>query len=193
MIFYLNGEVIDKNKESVILDFKGVGFKIFVSEETLKKLKIGVRTKLFLEHFIKRNEKIEFYGFLSPKELDLFQFLTRIPGVGTKAALSLSSAGSLENLQQKILKRDEELIKNLKGVGKKKLQRILIELGTKISKIEKEKSLDPENKEVIYALTTLGFSKIDILKALERIPENIQGSEEKTKEVLKILGRSNKN
>jgi Holliday junction DNA helicase RuvA len=190
MIFYLKGEIVEKNKDSVVLDFKGVGFKVFVSDESLKRLKIKDQVKLFLDHFIKHNEKIEFYGFLTEKEMELFQFLTKIPGIGTKAALSLSSTGSLEELQQKLLKGDKQLIGNLKGVGKKKLQRILIELGAKISKIEKEKNIEPENKEVINALTALGFSKQDVLRALERIPEDIQGAEEKTKEVLKILGRN---
>lgn len=188
MLFYLKGKVIKKKENSVIVELNSFGFQVFLSNKNLKTINLGQDLQVYTDLFIKHNEKIELYGFLTEKELELFRFLIKIPGIGTKAALTLSSAGSLKELQKKITQGDKDLLNGLKGVGKKKLQRILIELGTKISKIETKKEIKPEDKEVIDSLTALGFSKEDISKALEEVPDNIQGREERTKAVLKILG-----
>jgi Holliday junction DNA helicase RuvA len=128
------------------------------------------------------------YGFLTEQELELFQALRKISGVGPKASLNLSVAGSLENLKQKLLSQDKDPLSNLKGIGAKKIQKILIELENKTLKIEPSLRVDAGEKDIIDSLVAIGFSRKDIVSALKQISLGAKDNEEKTKEVLKILG-----
>ena len=188
MFFYIQGKIAAKRQDFLVVEFNGVGFKILFPESQMKNLKIGENIKVFTDHLIKHEEKIEMYGFLTEQELELFQALRKISGVGPKASLNLSVAGSLENLKQKLLSQDKDPLSNLKGIGAKKIQKILIELEGKTLKIEPGLQVDAGEKDIIDSLVAIGFSRKDIIRALRQISSDAKDNEEKTKEVLKILG-----
>lgn len=188
MFYYIQGKITIKKPEFIVLDLNGIGFKIFVSKKTLENLSIKKDAKIFTDHNIKHEEKIEIYGFLTEKELELFQFLKKISGIGPKASLSLSASGSFENLQQKLSNNDTSLFDGLKGVGGKKTQRILLELENKTLKKKVLKKIKDSDRDIVDGLLSMGFSKSDILIAISRVSKNIKNKEKKTKEILKILG-----
>ena len=187
MISYLNGKIILKKDKFIVLDVNGVGYKVFLSRATLFKIpKIGENLKLFCYLNVSENS-LSFYGFLDEKELEFFEILNDIRGIGPKAALEIASVGPLEKLKERILKQDENIFAGIPGIGKKKAMAIILELTGRIkNELTSKKS---GNNEVEDALLGLGFSKQRIKEALEKIPKEIIDSQEIIKQAIKILGQ----
>lgn len=187
MIYFLEGRVISKEEKFIILEVRDIGFKIFCSPSTVDKAILAKEIKIFTYLTLER-EKLQLYGFASQEELELFETLNNISGIGVKTALLLSSFGSLEKLKR-VIESDKQLA-TIKGIGKKRLQRIILELTGKIKELESKRELKiPEKEETLEALKALGFSKEEARTALLEVPPEIKDSEERVKAALKILGR----
>ena len=188
MISYLSGKIILKKEKFIILEVAGIGYKVFVSANTLLKLpEIGVDIKLFCFQNVKE-DALDLYGFLTYDELDFFEVLMEIRGVGPKSALDIAALGSLEKIKDRILKQDEKIFAGIPGIGAKKAMTIILELTGKIRMINNLKnkaSKDPAED----ALTQLGFSSQQAKEALKSIPLNIKDMEERVKLALKNLGK----
>lgn len=183
MISYLKGKVIAKNEDSVTLDVQGVGYKVFLSERNLEQIESGQELELFC--FLEARERaLELYGFLKKKELELFEELRGVSGVGSKVALKISALGSLEEIKEDIENKNTEVFEQIKGVGKKRAQKIILELTGKIKQETESKSVDEKN---IQALANLGFSKKRAKEALQEVSG--EQDEEKVKQALKKLGK----
>ena len=183
MINYLRGKIVYKNDKSLILENQGIGFKIFVSPNTLKNIP-EAEAKLFTYLYL-REEAAELYGFLTPKELELFELLNDISGIGPKTAMMLASFGSLEKLKETM--ENGELPSEIKGIGKKRAQKILLELTGKIKEIKKP--LDTDRIDgTLDILISLGFSRQRAKEVLSGIPPDLD-QEERVKKALKALGR----
>lgn len=208
MISHLRGNIIFRGKDFIVLDVNGVGYKVFLSEKTLLKLpkeddqpnpvrsktpgasadgqahrtSNGVKLFTFLNW---REDTVELYGFLTPSELELFETLNGISGVGPRTALQLASFGSLERLKHTI----EEGKIAIKGIGRKKLQKIMLELTGKIRELQKAPADkgDREEDEALEALVALGFSRARARSALNRVANNVVDTRRRIKEALNIL------
>jgi len=186
MIAYLEGEIISKRDKFIILNVKGVGYKIFLSKKALSMIpEIGKYLNLFCFTDVKENA-INIYGFLKQEELDFFEIVENIRGVGPKAALEISSLGSLDKIKQRILTKDEKIFDSIPGIGKKKAMAIILELTGKISDIEKKISSSSSADEAEQGLLALGFSRQKAKEALRKVPDGLS-SEEKIKQALKII------
>ncbi|MBU3934830.1 Holliday junction branch migration protein RuvA, partial [Patescibacteria group bacterium] len=130
---------------------------------------------------------LDLYGFFNYQELEFFDILNDVRGIGPKAALELSSLGPLENIKERILNQDEKLFSSIPGIGQKKAMSIILELTGKIKNIPKEKS--SRGDEVTDALLGLGFSKQRIKEILSKIPQDVINPQEKIKASLKIMGK----
>jgi Holliday junction DNA helicase RuvA len=128
---------------------------------------------------------MDLYGFLTEGELEFFEVLNDIRGVGPKASLEISSLGSLEKIRDKILKQDETIFAGIPGIGAKRASTIILELTGKIKSSFAKASED----ETESALMQLGFSKTQAKDALSRVPDNIKNPEERIKLALKNLGK----
>ena len=187
MISYLRGKIIFKGEKFIILDVGGVGYKVFLSKKTLLKIpKIGQSLKLFCFLNVRQNI-LDLYGFLNFEELKFFEFLDDIPSIGPKAALEISSIAPLGKVKEAIEKEDEKIIKEIFDIGKKKAQIIILELSRKIKKAMPRKKILKD--ETFQALINLGFSSQKVKWALSKIPKEIENTEQKIKEALKILGK----
>lgn len=184
MINYLKGKVVYKDDKSLTLENQGIGFKVFCSQKTLDSFQeeeeIEIHTFLYL-----KEDRMDLYGFLKREESEVFKVLNEISGVGPKSSLYLSSYGSLENLKNEIEKGDFHL--KVKGIGEKRMQKILLELTGKIKEMEKGK--EDFSDEAISALSSLGFTKKDAKELLKKVPKEIQKTEDKVKEALKLAGK----
>lgn len=184
MIGSILGKITFKDSQKILLENQGVGFEVFLSYKNLEKIKVGEVEKVYT--FLVFSQKdIELYGFLSTDELETFKTLNGIQGIGPKTAMSLAGLGNLLEIQ-KILEKGE-LPSYVKGIGEKRLQKILLELTGKIKEIKKGEKV--EDKEVIEALIGLGFSRQNVKEALLKISPEAKTSEQRIKEVLKILGK----
>lgn len=186
MIGFLAGKIIYKDDKKVILERGGIGFEVFLASSNLERLNEG--DEAHLHTFLLVGEKtLELYGCLNEKEMELFRVLKNVSGVGAKTALQLAVFGSIEKLKQVLEK--EEMPLEAKGVGAKRLQKILLELTGKIEEIKKKDSKTKPKDEVFEALSALGFSKIEIKDALSSLSVEIKDSNEKIKQALKYLGK----
>lgn len=192
MISYLNGKIILKKEKFVIIDVAGVGYKVFLNRQTFLKLpEIGQDIKLFCFHNIKEDAS-DLYGFLTYDELEFFEVLNDIHGVGPKAALEISVLGPLEKIKDKILANPpdggEKLFAGIPGIGAKRASSIILELTGKIIGPAKAGSRLGGTDEAENALVQLGFSRQQAKDALLRVPQNIK-PEDRIKLALKNLGK----
>lgn len=187
MISFLEGKIIFKGEKFIILDVRGVGYKIFLPQKTLNKIPQKAKSLKVFCYLNVRENSLELYGFLNQKELEFFENLIEIPSIGPKAALEISSIAEPEKIKKAIEKGEEKIIKEISKVGKKKAQLIILELSRKIKTRPKEKPL-PED-EVLQALLKLGFSRQEIKEVLFKIPKKIKEPGERIKIALKFLGR----
>ena len=186
MISYLNGKIILKRDKFIILEVGGVGYKVFLSRQTLLRLpEIGETVKVFTYQKVKE-EALDLYVFLAYEGLEFFETLMDIRGVGPKSALDISDLGSLDKIKDRILTQDEKIFAGIPGIGSKKAMTIILELTGKIKMLGNKKDSADESES---ALMQLGFSKQLAKEALGFVSPEIKKTEERVKAALKFLGK----
>lgn len=168
----------------------GFGFKIFVSEKSLRSFpKIGSSLRLFCV-FSVRQDGGEIYGFLDEKEKDIFQLLTSVSGVGPKSALKILGKIKFETLLSAVASGKADLIAQKWGIGQKKAERIILELRNKARQLQQNDdggaALEAD-QEIFDILVNLGYKQKEIKKAVSNLPDKIVKTEERLKKALKIL------
>ena len=196
MYEYIKGKYVGINKDYIIVENNGIGYKIFTSGATMSSIpKPGEEIMLFLEQIV-REDFLGLYGFDSREELDLFKLLLTVSGVGPKAALSLLSISRVNNLKYAILTGDEKHICRGVGIGKKTAARIVLELKDKLRADEllddsqNSEAGASENvvilSEALSALLALGYSEKEAEAALKNVDKN-ESIENIIKASLKLL------
>lgn len=191
MFYSLSGKLIAKKPQFAAVEVNGAGFKVFISSKTLKNLPaLNSKVRLFCA-FVVRQEQPEIYGFLTEQELEIFELLNSISGVGPKSALGILGNFKTDKLLAAVGQGRVDLLSESCGVGKKKAQRIVMELKDKIkkSKIIGDFSEIDVNREIASALKNLGYKEKDIESVLEKAVFKGKKLEEKVKEALKIISR----
>lgn len=180
MFYYVKGTVAHIAPFLAVIDCGGVGYACRTTNQTISKIKVGESAKLFT-HLNVREEVFELYGFASEDELNCFQLLIGVSGVGPKAALSILSATTPEGLAMSIITEDEKALTVAQGIGKKIAQRIILELKDKLAKGQIATNVEryggtgvtviPQNKasEAAAALAVLGYGQSEIGIALKGI------------------------
>lgn len=190
MFGYLKGEVTEVMENSLILECNGVGYELFVSTTTLAKYIVGSSVKLYTYLQINDSE-VFMYGFYSRDEKNMFLKLITISGIGPKLAISILSGIELEQLVYVIASEDVKQLSTIKGVGKKTAERIVLELKGKVE-IGDFKGADKFSSAIndaILALTSLGFTRADAVKAVSKASEKYKTTEEIIQYSLKIVNR----
>ena len=187
MISYLTGTIILKNAGSVVINVQGVGYKVFLAPQNLQSLHQGEVGAVFCFLYVKE-DRMELYGFKNPEQLQMFEVLNTISGVGPKAGLALSSLGSIEEFQKAIKERNEQFFAGTKGIGKKKIQKIIVELTGKLDDFALP-GKEVETDEAVYALVRLGFSAPEARSALQEVSPEVKDVQQRIKEALKLLGK----
>ena len=162
MINHIDGKLVDKTPTNVVIDCNGVGYFINISLQTFSKIN-DERCKLFT-HLSVKEDSHTLYGFITENERKLFRHLISVSGVGPSTAQVILSTYKSDEIINYISASDVAAIKNVKGIGLKTAQRIIIDLKDKVTKsaISDEISLDLNNtiqNEALSALVALGFSK----------------------------------
>jgi len=191
MISYLKGKIVFKDAESVHINTGNIGFKVFVAPKNLDKLSQDQETELFCAFVVKR-DGFELYGFLSKEELGLFEVLNHINGIGPKIALKISALGTLDDFRNAVDKGDWRIFDSLKGVGTKRIQKIILEISGKIKEFsigDKSKKLTSSDQKILATLTTLGFSRSEAVDAILEIPLEVDSVQDRVKYALKVLGK----
>ena len=199
MYEYIKGRYIGINKDYVIIENNGIGYKIFTSGATMAEMpKVSEEVQLYLEQIV-REDFIGLYGFKDREELEMFKLLISISGVGAKAALSLLSISRINNLKYAIIMEDDKHLCRAPGIGKKTAGRIILELKDKIKTDEVSEGVDiqqgfvdiaPSNSnaigEALGALLALGYSEKEAESALKKVNRE-ESVENIIKECLRVL------
>lgn len=201
MYEYIRGQFQGISKDYVVIELNNIGYKIFTSGNTMSNMpKVGEEVLLYLEQIV-REDFIGLYGFTTREELEMFKILLSINGVGAKAALSLLSISTVNNLKYAIMMGDEKHITRAPGIGKKTAQRIILELkdklkpdeltseeGQLIEGINDNSDYSFNINETLSALMALGYTEKEAQKALEKVDKTLS-IENMIKESLKLLMR----
>jgi len=196
MIAYIDGKLTYKDPTYVIIDVNGVGYQIKIPLSTYSSLPAGERCKLQTYLHIKEDAHT-LYGFTTVAEKEAFLLLISISGVGPNTGLMILSSLSVEEIQQAIVREDVRTIQQVKGIGAKTAQRVILELKDKIKKelVPTETLSAPARArntvraEALSALVTLGFAKNVAEKTLDSIIKR-EGSDLSVEELIKFALKS---
>ena len=186
MISFVKGIVEDLTDSSVIIDHNGIGLEVFMSGKDLSQIRIGRDLKVYTYFYVKE-DGMQLYGFLSKDDLNVYRMLLGVSGIGPKGAISILSGISADELRFAVLADDAGAIAKAPGIGKKTAQKIILELKDKFSLSEAFESKlsgasaapasaarheqDEIRKEAVEALTALGYSSTEALRAVSSVQD----------------------
>jgi len=191
MITQLEGSIVFKGGNFVVLDVGGVGYKVYTTLDTLRTLKKDSSVKIWT-HLAVRETSMDLYGFYEQSELEFFEMLITISGIGPKSALGILSVAPIDTLRRAISTGDTSYLTKVSGIGKKNAEKIVIELRDKLGGKDGfagDEKLGADT-DAIEALQALGYSMQESREALKKVGENAEGVNAKIKEALKSLGTS---
>lgn len=184
MLAYIKGILEIKTKGYIVIDANGIGYKIFMPESAISKL-CDIGEKVQIHTFMRvREDDISLYGFLTNEELRMFELLLGVSGIGAKGALTILSNITPSQFALAVISNNVDILKKLPGIGAKTAQRVILELKDKLKKEQEIEIVQGEEdkvtfkhvieedekvSEAISALQVLGYTKKEIMLALEKV------------------------
>ena len=186
LISYIKGTVAYKGKDSVVIENHGIGYQIKVPSRVLEGVNSGEEAMLHTYLYV-REDQLALFGFSSIQELETFQILLGISGIGPKAALSVLSTMSVEDLYYAVFSEDAKSIAKTPGIGPKGAKRMIIELKDKLNLEDLESVSEGDSiADTVQALVALGYSNGEAYRAVHSVPEAEKlDAEQLLKEALK--------
>jgi Holliday junction DNA helicase RuvA len=174
MIARVSGKIVQIDKDSVVVDVGGIGFRILLPSTTRDRLHVGEVAFLYTQ-LIVRQDALTLYGFETMEGCDFFNLLLSVDGVGPRTALSVLSTLTPDTIRRAVFHEQSEIFSRVPGVGKKTSQKILLYLQDRIkavSGLEPVAMMSDTDAEVLAALTALGYSVVEAQAALQSIPRD---------------------
>lgn len=189
MIAKIKGKIAFLRDHYVVIDVSGVGYKVFVTDFALGKIAGKEEIELFTHTYV-REDTLSLYGFLTLDELEMFEMLISISGIGPKAAIGILTIAEPKTIRTAIITGDSSILTRVSGVGKKTAERVILELKNRIAELPGEdQGMARADSEAIEALTSLGYSATEAREALKNVPENVKDVSERVRGALKNLGK----
>lgn len=189
MISYLRGKLMEKNDRYVVVDVHDIGYKVYVSHDTMHS--VGeLESSLFLYIYeIIREEAHDLYGFVTSEELVFFEMLLSVSGIGPKSALSILNIAQYESLIKAIASNDIAFLNKVSGIGRKTAEKIVLELRDKLSsfKHEGDEGSLREESDAVEALHSLGYSVAEAREVLKKVSADTGDTNARIKQALKLL------
>jgi holliday junction DNA helicase RuvA len=186
MIGSLKGTIQHKSSNYIILETAGVGYKVFVTPSLMFGLKTGQSLNLVTMTYV-REDQITLYGFEALPELEFFELLLTVSGVGPKSALGIMSLASLDMIKSAIVSEDATVFTKVSGIGRKTAERVIIELKDKLKDQASAAPVAKEHSEALDALMALGYSQQEARDALKAVPLDVTSLQDKVRVALKAL------
>ena len=198
MFSYISGTLAEKTQNYAVIDVNGIGFKLYTSLTSLSDPAVNCgETVTFYTYMYIKEGIMDLYGFSTKAELDIFEHLISVNGVGAKGAVSILSLGNPEKVAVSIVTDDSNFIKKASGIGAKTAQRICLELKDKISNDSLTEQSVPVStnanaesdaiRDAAQALISLGYNRQEALKAINAIGTIPDTAEDIIKLALKNL------
>ncbi len=191
MIRQVRGTVITVGSNFLVIEVgnavAGIGLRIFAPEPTAARFRAGDNLSLFT-HLQVRETELSLYGFEELDELVIFEALLGVSGVGPKVALATLSTLTPDALRLAVANKEPGIVARVPGIGKRTAEKVIVDLKDKLAPVEGElaalaTTLDAD-AEVMEALTGLGYSVVEAQRALQQIPDDITGVEERLRMAL---------
>lgn len=195
MISYVKGTVAYIENDCIVVDNNGIGYNIQVSPSTASAVVMEKEVKIYTYMNVKENE-LSLFGFLTKEELNMFNLLIGVNGVGPKSAVAMLGALSPSQLALAIATEDIKALSVGQGIGKKIAQRIALELKDKVGAdtittgveiVQKVDVTTGERAEALSALMALGFTKNEAENAIKAVFVNGMATEEIISKALKVV------
>jgi Holliday junction DNA helicase RuvA len=191
MVSYLKGKILNKGQGYIIVETNNVGYQVFVNPVMFADLDMGQEIEIYTHQYV-REDALDLYGFKSLEDLEMFELLLSISGIGPKSALGVLSIASVGDIKDSISRGDSALLTKVSGIGRKTAERVVLELREKIGGL----GLGTGNLESgsvsgdeIDALMALGYSMQQARDALRSVNPEIKDSGERIKSALKKLAK----
>jgi len=188
MISSLSGICIHKDDKRLIIDVNGVGYSVFAGPDILMEAEFDSTYTLWTYLAVRENA-LDLFGFKTKVELDFFELLITVSGVGPRSALGIMSITTVDTLSRAITTGDTSYLTKVSGIGKKTAEKIVIELRDKLESISSNEdiySLRGES-DALEALQSLGYSQREAREALKSVSPSTIDTSARVKEALKIL------
>ena len=192
MIGHLKGKIISKIPPEVLLEVQGIGYEVLCPMSTIYELDNLSDDVLLFTHLSIKEDAHTLFGFITKDEKNVFRELIRVNGVGPKVALAILSNLSVHSLVECISTEDADLLAKTPGIGKKTSLKLIVELQDRLSKldlvgslansIEIKQNSNPNSKQAIEALQSLGFKA----KEANRMVSKIEDQELSTEQLIRL-------
>lgn len=192
MIASLHGVINHIGDDHLIIGVGGVGLRVFVPRTVLEDVG-GVGRNISLHtHLVVRETDLTLYGFESRDDLALFELLLGVNGVGPKVGLAILSTLSPELFKNAVVREEPAVLQRVPGIGKKTAERILFQLRDSLEAVSAGPTpfISDDDADVIELLTNLGFSIVEAQTALQNIPRDVTGVDERLQRALQYLDQS---
>ena len=189
MIYSISGTLAVKESGFAVVETAGVGRKLFASKQTLEALPaLGTQVKFFC-HLHVREDALDLFGFTSPDELEFFEMLISVSGVGPKSALAILDTAPLGDLSAAIKEGRPDLLTRAAGIGRKTAERVIIELRNKVQSAKSGAVVDKmqTDSDLVEALMSLGYHRDQARAALGKVDEKTVGTEARLRAALAVL------
>ena len=195
MISYVKGTVAYIGNDCIVVDNNGIGYNIQVSSSTASAVVMEKEVQIYTYMNVKENE-LSLFGFLTKEELNMFNLLISVNGVGPKSAVAMLGALSPSQLALAIATEDIKALSVGQGIGKKIAQRIALELKDKVGAdtittgvelVQKVDVTTGDRAEALSALMALGFTKNEAENAIKAVFVNGMATEEIISKALKVV------
>ncbi|MBX4189591.1 Holliday junction branch migration protein RuvA [Candidatus Parcubacteria bacterium] len=134
---------------------------------------------------------MDLFGFLDKENLDLFELLIGISGIGPKTALGILNVATPSLLRQAVASDDTSYLTKVSGIGKKNAEKIVLELRDKLVVTSEDRQVNLRGEsDVLAALLSLGYNERDAREVLKRIPKDLSGTSERVRAALKLLSEN---
>ena len=192
MIGHLKGKIISKSPPEVLLEVQGIGYEVLCPMSTIYELDNLYDDVLLFTHLSIKEDAHTLFGFITKDEKNVFRELIRVNGVGPKVALAILSNLSVHSLVECISTEDADLLAKTPGIGKKTALKLIVELQDRLSKLdlvgilanstEIKQNSNPNSKQAIEALQSLGFKA----KEANRMVSKIEDQELNTEQLIRL-------
>lgn len=190
MIRLVRGTIVSSGKDYVVVDIGGgaggLGVKVFVAEAHALAANPGDQVT-YHTYLQVREDALNLFGFGNEDELSMFELLLAVNGVGPKVALATLSVLTPDALRMAVTNEEPAMIARVPGIGKRTAEKIVLDLRDKVKGVAGLAALPPSGNadaEVVDALIALGYSVVEAQRAVQRVPKDVEGVEERLRVAL---------
>lgn len=192
MIAHLSGKLLFTGDRFVVVDVNGVGYKVRVGLDALRTLRSNTTKDASLWiHTSVREDALDLYGFEKQAELEFFEMLIGVSGIGPKSALGILNIAPVDHLKEAIAMGDASALTKVSGIGSKSAQKIILELRDKLGGDinQKGSTMLGDERDAIEGLVALGYGEREAREAMKNVHPDTKGTSARIKEALKGLAK----